>query len=175
MSDSNPIALPDPAADPQTYRDTLLAVATDHDPLETIAQTPARLRVLLAGHDPATLTRRPSLDEWSAADIIGHLLDDEIVNAIRLRLTLTADLPSYPGNDPERWVSLPKPPLDHLLTTFDSLRAYNLHLLRTLTPTDLSRTGLHAEQGPETVDVLIRKNAGHDLAHLDQLARCLGR
>jgi hypothetical protein len=31
--------------------------------------------------------------------------------------------------------------------------------------------GVHSEQGPETVDVIVRKMAGHDLAHLDQLAR----
>jgi hypothetical protein len=29
-------------------------------------------------------------------------------------------------------------------------------------------------QGPETVDVMVRKMAGHDLVHLDQLTRTVG-
>jgi hypothetical protein len=173
MAGVEAIGLPDPAAAPQTYRDELLAVAADRDPLEVIAQTPARVRELVRGHDACALERRPAEGEWSAAEIIGHLLDDEIVNGVRLRLTLTADRPSYPGNDPERWAELPKPPLDQLWQAWEGLRAYNLWLLRSIPRAEWGRVGLHAEQGPETVEVLIRKNAGHDLAHLNQLERCL--
>lgn len=173
MAETETIGLPDATTEPRTYRDALLAVAADLEPLEVIAQTPERVRELLRGHDAGALERRPAEGEWSAAEILGHLLDDEIVNGFRLRLTLTADRPSYPGNDPERWVQLPKPPVDRLLPAWEGLRAYNLWLLRSIPGSEWSRVGIHAEQGPETVEVLIRKNAGHDLAHLNQLERCL--
>src|SRR5688572_2800559 len=102
MRDIEAIGLSDPAAAPQTYRDELLAVIGDRDPLEIIARTPDRIRELVRGHDVAALERRPAEGEWSVAEIIGHLIDDEIVNAFRLRLTLTGERPSYPGNDPDR-------------------------------------------------------------------------
>ena len=173
MTGHETIGLPDPAADPRRYREALLAVSVDGDPLEVIARTPERVRELLHGLDASALERRPAGGEWSAAEILGHLLDDEIVNGFRLRLTLTADAPSYPGNDPERWAQLPKPPVDEIRRAWEGLRAYNLWLLRAIPRAEWGRVGLHEEQGPETVEVLIRKNAGHDLAHLDQLERCL--
>lgn len=54
------IELPDPADDPNTYRDTLLSVIGDRDPLEILATTVDRLRSLIAGSDPEMLQQRPS-------------------------------------------------------------------------------------------------------------------
>lgn len=173
MDKNGQVQLPDPASDPATYRAALMAVVQNRDPLEIIAQTPARLRELILGQSDEMLGQRPAPDEWSAVEIVGHLLDDEIVNAFRLRLTLTEDQPSYPGNDPERWAELSKPPIDTLLRAWEALRTYNLWLLESLPRSEWTRVGLHQEQGPESVEIQILKNAGHDLAHLDQLARCL--
>ena len=173
MAETEAFGLPDPATDPRRYREALLSIAVAGDPLEIIAHTPQRVRELLRGHDTGALQQRPAAGEWSAAEIVGHLLDDEIVNGFRVRLTLTGDRPSYPGNDPERWVDLPKPSLDQVLQAWEALRAYNLWLLRAIPREDWDLAGLHEEQGSETIEVLILKNAGHDLAHLDQLERCL--
>ncbi len=52
------------------------------------------------------------------------------------------------------------------------LRNINLFLLQSL-PASWQRVGVHAEQGPETVELTMRKLAGHDLAHLNQLERTL--
>jgi hypothetical protein len=35
----------------------------------------------------------------------------------------------------------------------------------------LKRTGEHNERGPESLDVMLRLLAGHDLSHLSQIAR----
>jgi len=173
MDKNERVELPDPASDPAMYCAALMAVVQNRDPLEIIVQTPAQLRELIRGQSDEMLGRRPAPAEWSAIEIAGHLLDDEIVNAFRLRLTLTENQPSYPGNDPEGWARLPKPPLAALLQTWEALRTYNLWLLESLPRSEWTRVGLHQEQGPESVEMLILKNAGHDLAHLDQLARCL--
>ena len=173
MNEVNDVELPDWAENPERYRDALLAVSGGRDPLEILEQTPLRVRALIGGHAAHALERRPAAGEWTATEIIGHLLDDEIVFAFRLRLALTADQPSYPGNEPERWVALPNPPCELLLATWESLRSYNLWLLRGIPRAAWDRVGLHAEQGPETVEINIRKTAGHDLAHLSQLEFCL--
>jgi hypothetical protein len=165
------LTLPDPAADPAEYRAVLLAVVGGRDPLQVLAETPRRIRELLGRLDGEALARRPADGGWSAAEIIGHLLDDEIINAFRLRMTLTAEQPHYPGTEPEGWAALAKPPLDQVWSAWEGLRAYNLWLLRSLPHPAWDRVGLHAEQGPESVEVQFLKNAGHDLVHVAQLER----
>src|SRR5215831_9552265 len=58
------------------------------------------------------------------------------------------------------------------LEAFGVLRHPNLWLLQSL-PDAWQRVGIHAEQGPETIEVSLRKLAGHDLAHRQQLKRTL--
>src|SRR5215217_2041872 len=150
MTDRDAIGLPDPADDPQRYRMSLLAVVGDGDPLAIIEQTTERIHALIDGRSSAELERRPAKGEWSAAEIIGHLLDDEIVNGFRLRMTLTAEQPGYPGTDPDRWAALPKLPFAGVWQAFQSLRAYNLWLMQSISRDEWHRLGIHAEQGPET-------------------------
>jgi hypothetical protein len=42
---------------------------------------------------------------------------------------------------------------------------------RRTSPEDLKRTGQHNERGPESLGVMLRLLAGHDLSHLDQITR----
>ena len=51
------------------------------------------------------------------------------------------------------------------------LRAANLRLLERATPQDMARVGVHAERGEESIGYLCRLYAGHDLLHLNQIAR----
>jgi len=167
---TKPIDVPDASGAPVEYRDALLALAGDRDPLAILAATPESVAALCA---QAGAGRAAAPGEWSAADVVGHLVDAEVAVSFRCRLALTADEPAYPGYDEKRWAALPKPPLDELVATFRHLRAYNVHLLRRLSAEDMQRVAVHSEQGPETVDVNVRKFAGHDLLHLDQLARAV--
>ena len=50
-----------------------------------------------------------------------------------------------------------------------ALRAWNLSYFRTFTAEDLARVGMHPERGEESVQMLIRMQAGHDRNHLVQL------
>jgi len=38
----------------------------------------------------------------------------------------------------------------------------------------LKRNGQHNERGPESLGIILRTLAGHDLSHLDQLQRYIG-
>ena len=57
------------------------------------------------------------------------------------------------------------------LETFGVLRRANLRLIERASPQDLQRVGVHAERGEESVEHLRRLYAGHDLMHLQQIAR----
>jgi hypothetical protein len=173
MAENAAIHIPDATAEPNAYRDALLAVLGEQDPLDIIAQTPRRVRELTEGRAATELERPPAGGGWSAADIIGHLLDGEIALGFRWRLILTADRPAYPAYDEKLWAALPKPPVEQRLQAWDGLRAYNLWLLRSIPGADWSRIGVHSEQGPLPLEVTVRAVAGHDLAHLDQLERAL--
>jgi hypothetical protein len=167
---ATPISMPDATSDPTEYRDALLALAGERDPMTVLAATPEAVAALCAD---AAQAPAPAPGEWSPADVVGHLIDAEMAVSFRWRQTLTADEPALPGYDEKRWAELPKPPLDELVATFRALRTYDLPLLRYMSAERLQRVGVHSEQGPETLDVSIRKLVGHDLAHLDQLTRAV--
>jgi hypothetical protein len=58
-----------------------------------------------------------------------------------------------------------------LVENFRTLREFNLAVWRGRSPADLERTGQHNERGPESLAVMLRLLAGHDLSHLDQIRR----
>src|SRR2546423_10375296 len=110
MNEVTRIDTPDATDEPQAYRDALLAILGERDPLAVMAETRERIGALVAGRDAAALAGRPAEGEWSPAEIVGHLLDAEIVFGFRWRLALTAGRPSYPRYDRKLWSRLPKPP-----------------------------------------------------------------
>jgi len=61
-----------------------------------------------------------------------------------------------------------------LVEIFRTLREFNLGVWRRTTAAELERTGLHNERGPESLAVMLRMMAGHDLSHLAQIERYLG-
>ena len=67
--------------------------------------------------------------------------------------------------------------LAELLDTFATLRTSSLARLAALrlTPADLDRPGLHPALGPVTLGQLLATWVAHDLGHLAQIARVLGK
>ena len=67
--------------------------------------------------------------------------------------------------------------LAELLDTFAELRAANLIRLESLhlTDQDLERRGRHPELGPVTLKELLATWVAHDLSHIGQIARVMGR
>ena len=68
-------------------------------------------------------------------------------------------------------------PRPELLETFGEVRADSLRRLADLrlTSVDLRRTGLHPEFGTVTLGQLLATWVAHDLDHLVQIARVMGR
>jgi hypothetical protein len=167
------IEIPSATDDPEAYVQALLDVAGDRDPFESMATTPSRARELCADLPLGLAKVEPEPGEWPAEYIVGHLYDVDVVYGFRWRLVLTEENPSYPGYDEKLWAPLPRLPFPQLLTAWEGLRASNVALLRAISEQDWQRTGRHGEQGGETLEVMVRKVVGHDIAHLDQLARAV--
>ncbi len=169
--DADEIEIPSATDDTDAYIKALLDTLGDQDPLEVMAQTTALVRAICTDVPLELLEAIPVPGEWSAAQTVGHIFDVDVVYGFRWRLVLTEDNPVYPGYDEKSWTGLPRLDFWAMLNAWEGLRASNIVLLRSLSDEDWQRTGVHGEQGPENIDVMIRKLAGHDLAHTDQIRR----
>ena len=159
------------------YVRALLDLLGSQDPLAVLGEQLPWLERRTAGLDEAALRRPEVPGKWSVIEVIQHLADAELVLSFRTRMVLTEDQPELQGYDQDRWATELRyvgVPLDLALAQLRGLRAANLQLWRTLTPEQRQRTGLHSERGPESVDLMIRMMAAHDLVHRRQIDRILG-
>jgi hypothetical protein len=159
---------------PEAYRERLFNLVADRDPMEVLGQTASKLADIVAGNSPEVLRARPFEGKWTPNEIIGHLTDSEWVYGYRLRLILSEDDPAIQGTQQEAWVARlrhnEREPSE-LVELFRSLRVLNLELWSNIAAEDLERSGQHNERGPESLRVMLRMLAGHDLSHLDQISR----
>lgn len=161
---------PDPVAEAAAYQRHLLGLVGYDDPAEVQAATPAAIRALVAGAGP-DLRTRPAPGEWSVVELVGHVVDAELVSSGRYRWILAHDTPAIPGYDQDRWVARlhhQEADVEELLRLFEALRAANLGLWRRTPVEEHSRYGIHAERGPESYELTFRLIAGHDRFHLAQ-------
>jgi len=89
-------------------------------------------------------------------------------------MVLAHDRPAITGYDQDLWATrLRYEDADprQAIQDFTVLRQANLRLLARVSDGDLTRVGIHAERGEESVAHLIRLYAGHDILHLQQIAR----
>jgi DinB superfamily len=163
-----------PVDKPGEYAQGLLNRLGDQDPLVVLAGLGAAVRKVFDGLPDATIRQPEAPGKWSMIEVAQHLADSEIVVGFRLRMILAHDRPEITAYDQDFWAErlrYREAKLDEVLEQLEALRAANLRIARRLTPDELSRFGVHAERGGESVGYLLRLVAGHDLVHLDQLAR----
>jgi DinB superfamily len=163
-----------PISATQGFRENMLNLVGSRDPLQILARTGPALSEVVSQYAVDVLRSRALEGKWTPNEIIGHLVDSEWVYGYRLRLILCEDSPNILGTSQDAWVATQRhnermP--SELVAIFETLRGFNLALVNRMSPADLERTGQHNERGPETLGVMLRLMAGHDLSHLDQIAR----
>jgi DinB superfamily len=144
--------------------------------LQRLRTTGRDLVSLVVSAEPAALRREPAPDEWSAATVVNHLADAELVYSVRLRLIVAEDRPILTAFDEEAWADrfgeLDDDPKDSL-GRFRALRESNLRLLEALVDGEWERTGVHQQKGIVSVAAIVKLLAEHDRTHLDQIRRAL--
>jgi len=161
----------------EAYVARILGYLGNRDPIEVMESTPGTLARLAQGLDPAALQKRPAPNKWSVQEILAHLADTEIVLSFRVRKVLEHDGVELQAYDQDTWADLGRyvnVPATESLDRLRSLRSANVRLLRSLSPTQLARAGMHAERGRESVAQISRLWAGHDLNHRAQIERIVG-
>jgi hypothetical protein len=145
----------------------------DGRPVETILHDTANhIAFLLAKMGVEQVKEAPAPGKWSAAAIVSHLADCEIVFGFRLRQTLAEDGPTIQPFDQDKWAArYGDLPASAALEAFSALRNWNLKLIQHTLPHEAERTMTHPERGTMTFRTVVETMAGHDLNHLGQLRR----
>ena len=163
-----------PVSGLEGYHEKMFKLVGDRSPLDILAETPSTLGDIAGRHSATLLRKRPFEGKWTPNEVIGHLTDSEWVYGYRLRLILCEDAPAILGTKQDLWVAA----LQHnerepseLVEIFRTLRHLNLAVWRRTSPEDLQRIGQHNERGSESLGMILRLLAGHDLSHLAQISR----
>ena len=143
--------------------------------IEILSQTPPTLRAML-GNLSDDWTGGGTEDNWSAYDIVGHLIHGEVTDWIpRVRIILEhgEGLPFTPF---DRWAQFENSrgkTLAQLLDEFETLRTENIEILREMdiTPEKLALKGTHPELGPVDMEKLLSTWVVHDLNHIRQIVK----
>ena len=113
------------------YIARILAFSQDQDPWAVLKSTADRLRALVAASPPEHWHQRPAPDKWSAAAVLAHLADAEIVSGWRVRSILAQDgVPLQPfDQDVGRRLGYERVDVHEALATFSATRGSLLSLL----------------------------------------------
>jgi uncharacterized damage-inducible protein DinB len=150
------------------------------DALPVLRRTPAVLHALLWDLPVPWAEGIEGADTWSPYDIVGHLIHGERTDWIPRLLLVLDHGDTRPFEPFDRFAQVKASrgkSLHQLLDTFAELRAANVARLESLDlqPRDLTRRGLHPELGPVTLGQLLATWVAHDLNHLGQIARVMGK
>jgi chromatin segregation and condensation protein Rec8/ScpA/Scc1 (kleisin family) len=160
------------------YKARLAAYVRGKDPVAMQAQAPRTLARLIDGVAEPKLSLQPAPGKWSVTEILAHMAEDELSSTWRYRQMLQHDAPELLGFDQQMWATLgdyASWDAHEALEMFRLLREANLRVFARLTPEQWQRHGVHAERGRLTVEQLCRHMAAHDMNHIDQVRRILGR
>lgn len=158
----------------QAYVGAVLDLLGDREPISILHRTPAELAAATANLSAEELKQPEAPGKWSIRHVLQHLVDSEIVWAYRMRMVIAHDRPRLSGYDQDLWADrLGYDEVDpaEALEEFATFRTSNLRLLDRIPTMDLNRVGIHEERGEQSIDLLLRLYAGHDLLHLRQVER----
>lgn len=176
---------------PEEYSELPIAAC-----LRRLEETPGELERAISGKTDTELSRRPDAQNWAAKEIVCHLRDVEELFQIRFHTVVALDEPpilvmgasasdlaawriggsiGHPL-DPGRWAEdrqYLRNDTQEALAAFERRRAEVLVLLRSLTPTEWQRGGVHLSRGRLTLADWVTRLAAHDDNHVAQLRRAL--
>lgn len=145
-----------------------------------LTRTPATLDALLRGLPEGWTGSDEGGNTWSPFDVVGHLINGERTDwMVRTKIILEhgEERAFHTFDRFAQFSASEGKTLENLLDEFAELRRENLRELAMLrlTNADLERRGRHPALGVVTLRQLLATWVAHDLDHLVQIARVLGR
>lgn len=163
---------------PAQYKARILDLVQGKDAVAVQRETPQQLAKLIEGVPADKLRQRPDPGKWSIAEILAHLGEAEVGSTWRYRQMIEHDGAALSSFDQDLWEELgdysSRDPQESL-QMFRLLREANLRMFDRLTPEQWLRHGMHVERGRMSVADLAQQIAGHDLNHIAQIRKMVGR
>lgn len=151
---------------------TAAAAMTWTELLNRLGSVPERLAALTTDIGRASC-ERPSRDEWSVCEIIGHMCAVESPYRARLARMTLEDNPRMAAISCITGDYDPETPVGILVETFAGLRRETLAFLERLPPIARARPGIHAELGAVTLRDQVEALSAHDEEHLTHIEKLI--
>ena len=145
--------------------------------IETIEDTPSRLRSLVAGRTDAQLDTPYRPDGWTVRQVVHHVPESHMNAYVRIKLALTEDAPAIKTYEEQLWAELPdvqQCPVDVSLRLLEALHQRWVILLRALPETDFGKVFVHKDWGRVTIDEAVAMYAWHCRHHEGHVKLGLG-
>lgn len=133
---------------------------------------PELLATCLTGAAGREFDYSPGLEKWNIRQIMGHLVDSEMLAAGRIRQMIAEENPRMHAWDQNAWATrldyARRKPSD-CLVTFRIIRKETYELLQSLPPETFERTSEHPKMGVMTLYDVLKHYTNHAEAHADQI------
>ncbi len=137
--------------------------------IEQYAAGPGILRAAVAGMRAEQFDARPISGKWSTREVICHVADFEPIYADRMKRVIAEDEPTLFGGDPNVFaarLAYAERDVEEELLLIETVRQQMVRILRTLTPEQFERRGIHSECGSLALETLLQRIADHIPHHV---------
>jgi uncharacterized damage-inducible protein DinB len=113
---------------------------------------------------PEQAQARPGPGAWSIAELVGHLLDTDLVYADRMKRLIAEEDPTLQAFDENVWIARidhNAMPIAEAVDLFAAHRRWMTRLLRGRPESDFARSGRHTEDGRKTLTDVVASMANH--------------
>lgn len=143
--------------------------------LAAYLESTSNIELVLEELAESVLEARESPDDWSVRQIVHHLADVEVGDAMRLRQMLAHESPLIVPYDETLFAAglHYDRPIESSVATFFALRASNGAILERIEQADWRRPGRHEEHDRYSVEILVQRSIEHDRLHLAQIDQAL--
>lgn len=144
----------------------------NNDMIDAIAALPARLEAAVKGLNDAQIDTPYREGGWTIRQVVHHMADAHMQAFIRMKLILTEDNPTLKPYNQDVWATQKDVlgvPVEDSLQILRGLHARWAALLRAVPDAGWSRTALHPERGPVTLEGLVKTYAGHGEKHIGHI------
>jgi len=140
--------------------------------IDTIADTPRRMREAVAGLSQQQLDTPYRDGGWTVRQVVHHVPDSHMNGYLRIKFALTQDDPTVMAYDEDAWAKLSDvraTPVETSLALLDAVHARWVALLRSLKSDQFARPLRHSESGPMFVDTIVSNYSWHGPHHIGQI------
>ena len=139
--------------------------------VESIRETPAKLRAAVKGLTDAQLDMPYRDGGWTVRQVVHHVPESHMNAYLRFKWGLTENNPTIKPYDENAWCQLPdvsRTPIDTSLALLDALHSRWVTLLESMKPEDFARPILHPDRPGQqlSLDWLLQLYAWHGPHHI---------